>query len=282
VPLSVGDSELRIVPSVVAGPSGIKEGTPLLFHWRWYYHVPSLPLWALIVLLLIVPKTNRDRRAWLILIPLVVVLLAWQMPFRLLSASDGTTAAFGFPIVTGVMAWCMVWLLAFHLGNRPFFLALAVMLAVGLLSYYSHFGADEGLGSLNYLIPYGLCAFIPLAAMTYTGHLCRKNYSQSRFLGRLIVWNILVGMGALLAFVVIVISITTLVVRQIDLGQMIFLVIYAIVASIILGGILYVLNLPFLVLAFKNPFYMERLKKLFHVQSECSQESLPPEKEDPA
>jgi hypothetical protein len=59
-------------------------------------------------------------------------------------------------------------------------------------------------------------------------------------------------------------------------------VIYAIVASIILGGILYVLNLPFLVLAFKNPFYMERLKKLFHVQSECSQESLPPEKEDPA
>ena len=42
------------------------------------------------------PKANRDRQTWLILIPLGVVLLAWRMPTRLLSMPDGITETPGF------------------------------------------------------------------------------------------------------------------------------------------------------------------------------------------
>ena len=70
----MGNSELRIVASQDIGPLGAKDGSPVTFPWRWYYSVPTLPLWALIVLLLVVPKANRHRQAWLILIPLGVVL----------------------------------------------------------------------------------------------------------------------------------------------------------------------------------------------------------------
>ena len=103
-------AELRIVPSQDLGQLGPRDGPPVVFHWRWWYHVPSLPLWAILLLLLVVPKANRHRQAWLILIPLGLVLLVWRMPATLFSLPDGATETMGFFVVSLVMAWTMVWL----------------------------------------------------------------------------------------------------------------------------------------------------------------------------
>ena len=59
---------------------GPRDGPPVVFHWRWWYHVPTLPLWAIAVVLVGL-KANRHRQAWLILVPLGLV-------FRLAHAGD--------------------------------------------------------------------------------------------------------------------------------------------------------------------------------------------------
>lgn len=273
MPYSVGDSELRIVPSQDLGKLGPKEGTPVMFYWRWWYHVPTLPLWAIMLLLLVGLKANRHRQAWLILIPLGLVLVVWRMPAILLSVSDGTTESLGFFVVTGTMAWTMVWLLGHWLGGRhrnvTLLLAFATMLAVGLLSflsYYSHFGELEGLASSS--ITYGLCVLILLAAMTHTGYLCRKRFSPRRFLGWLIVSDILVAMGVLLSFAVfgVLVMMLNRPGPHFQVEQLVIPVIVAGVGSVFLGGILYLLNLPFLVLAFRCPFYRERFEKFFGIE----------------
>ena len=105
---NAGDGELRIVASHEIGGFGTSISQPVVVHWRWYYHVPTLPLWGLIALLLLVPKTNRRREAWLILVPLGLVLLVWRMPLALLGVADGSTEMTGFFVVTGAMAWSVV------------------------------------------------------------------------------------------------------------------------------------------------------------------------------
>ena len=272
MPLSVGDSELRIVPSLEVGSLGAKEGPSVVFHWRWYYHFPALPLWALILLLLIVPKTNRDRRAWLILIPLAVVLLVWRMPFRLLAASDATTETFGFFIITGTMAWSMVWLLGDWLAVRNRIVTFAVifvlMLAVGLLSYYSYYGITES--ALSMMIGYGMCIAVLLLGMTLTGRSCHKRFSRGRFFGWLAVWNCAAALGLVVVYDIFLM----LTIGAFQLHFFIVFTITMIIAMLNLGGVLYLANLPFLILAFKSPFYGERLERLFHVEREV-REDLP-------
>lgn len=239
------------------------------FQWRWYYHVPALALWALIVLLLVVPKANRHRQAWLILIPLAVVLIVWRMLAHLLSMSDDPsgTEGLGFYVVSATMAWSMVWLLGHWLASRfryvTFFLSLGMMLAIGLLSCYCHFADTDNRASL--LICYSICVVILLLATTLAGYFCRKKYSPRRFLGWLIVWNVLVAMGVLLPFVGIVTLVTTIMHPgpQLDVGGTVVTAVITVVVSIFLGGVLYLLNLPFLILAQKSPFYRERFESMF-------------------
>lgn len=275
MPFSVGDGELRIVPSVAS-----KDGLPLLFHWHWYYHVPSLSLWALILLLLVAPKANRDRQAWLILIPLVVILLVWRMPFRLLAASDATTETFGFFVVTGSMTWSMVWLLGHWLGNRPryavFFLALAVMLAAGLLSYSSYFGTIGFSDSITTFVCYGVCCAVLLLSMLRAGRLCREDCTAGRFCALLFLWIVLTTLGLMLLFAIIPLSFAILMTNgpQVSLFQLLLPLVFVAYASLFLTVTLYLVNLPFVILAFKSPFYRARLKEMFHFEedrSECNE-----------
>jgi hypothetical protein len=255
----------------------------VLFQWHWYYHTPALPLWAIILLLLVVPKANRHRQAWLILIPLGLVLIVWRMPATLLSMPGDAAEILGFFVVSTAMAWSTVWLLGHWLASRyrfiTFLLSLATMLAVGLLSYYSHFADGDNLVSL--LTSYGLGVGILLLAMGHTAYLCRKNYSPQRFLGRLIGSNVLVAMGLLLAFLVI----STLVMMvinprpQLDASDLMIPAIMTIVGSVFLAGILYLLNLPFLILAFKNPFYGTRFETLFRIEKDRTDLKSPPEQQ---
>ena len=231
----------------------------MLFHWRWYYHVPALPLWALIVLLLVVPKANRHRQAWLILIPLVLVLVVWRMPARLLSMSDGSAETLGFFVVSGALAWTVVWLLAHRLATRSrivtFFLIAGVMLAIGLLSYYCHF--EDGDGFLPLSIIFGACVAIFLLAMMITGSFCRKKYSPRRFLAWLIVWNGVVTFTLMMSYGALMMIV------EAELRHIGEFMLVAVLVTLFLASILYLINLPFLILAFKSPFYRERFESMF-------------------
>ena len=59
--------------SVEIPGQGTRVSQPIFVQGHWYNYLRSLPIWALIVFLLVVPKENRNRQAWLILIPLVLL-----------------------------------------------------------------------------------------------------------------------------------------------------------------------------------------------------------------
>ncbi|MGD0516953.1 MAG: hypothetical protein ABSA26_05395 [Thermoguttaceae bacterium] len=232
---------------------------PIFVQWRWYNYLRGLPIWALIVFFLVVPKENRNRQAWMILIPIGLLLGILYMPATSALMSPLTAEMVGFLIGTGVLAWSVVWLIGRWLGGgsrrRAFCIILGVMFAIGLLSCLCQFEGAEDLAPL--LIIYGLCIFDLLLAMMITGYFCRKKYTPQRFLGLLLLWTCAVAMGLAAAFGILVIVITF------DLQATAIIASVFIPLSLLLGGIIYLLNLPFLILAFNSHFYRKRLEQIF-------------------
>ena len=134
---------------------------PAVVDWHWYY--PALPMspWALIALLLVVPKANRNRQAWLILIPAVVVLILWRTTALLLDMGFESQQQMGCLVMAGTVGWTAVWLLGHWLGSRfktlTFLSIVAVMAAVGALSFFCcGEGDDSFLPLVIFAIYYGL------------------------------------------------------------------------------------------------------------------------------
>jgi len=204
----------------------------------------------------------------LIFIPLGLVLLVWRMPLTLLGVSDASTERIGFLAVSVTMAWTMVWLLGHWLkcSHRiaTFFLILGPMVTASLLSYYSHAKNIDW----NSITGYGFCVLVLLLAMMFNSHFCRKRCTPRQFLGWLILWNGLVAWLVMLTFFV-ALTATMLVIHpnsQLHVWElMASAAIIPAVESLTLGSSLYLLNLPFLILAFKSPFYRERFESLFGV-----------------
>jgi hypothetical protein len=259
----VAGGELRIVPTQELGQLGLLQGAPTLFRWHWCYHTATAPLWALILLLLVIPKANRNRQAWLILIPLVAVLALWHTFAVSLGMSAQSAQFLGILIVSGTMAWTAVWLLGHWLGSRygivTFFLIHAVMFAVGALSLYcSGEENSDVMPYFVYAVYYSFAVFGLVTAMMLAGRLCRKRFSPIRFGLWLLLWIGVVPVGTALS---IYLAYSMLAQQRPDRFVAGLMAIPTMAAF--LGGIVYLINLPFLILGLKNPFYRRRLEAMF-------------------
>ncbi len=235
----------------------------MYFPWRWWYRVPSLGLWALIGVLLVVRRANRRWQAWLVLVPPVVVLLLWQMLAALLEAlaSMPTSVAesFGFFVVSGVLGFTALWLLADWL-LRPSralasLVALAIMLAAGAVAYQGYFGA-ELTDNVYLLIPYGVSIVVLLAAIVLAA-ICSGSYRPVRFTAWLALWSVVGAVVAMLLTVGVVAIVNP---AEIPVGNLALLLLPVLVMGPIGGAILYVFSLPFMILAFNCPFYRKRFQ----------------------
>ena len=239
-----------------------------------------LPLWALLLSLLVLPKANRHRQAWLILIPLGVVLIVGRMLATLLGLPNEAVDTLGFLVVTGTMAWSMVWLLGHWLGrgNRivTLVLAVSVMLAVSLLSYRCGYQFDDADDLVEVLPCSLLVAILPLA-MLLTGFYCGAEFTPGRFRGWLFLWTIMATGGMVLSSIFVAVSMMIVMSGpgnsadvQCSLFSIIstFVPLFSIPVSLFVGSLVYLVNLPFLELAFKSPFYRDRFEKLFHIEKD--------------
>jgi hypothetical protein len=266
---------LSIVVSQAIGALGAEEGTPVPIHGRWYYHVPALPLWALILLLLVVPKANRHRQAWLILIPPMLLIALWQLLARLVSMPDESETT-GLLLLSLAVGWSAVWLLGHLLGRRSrivtFFLMLGLMLAIGVSYCNVYLSAEPG-DLRGELVGYGLAAALLLLPIMLAARSCRERYSPRRFLGRLLAWTLAIASVVPLGYAFTILSL--LIVGLAGWGAEIeplerplliwHPMIIMIVGALLATGALYLFHLPFLILAFKSPFYHERLEELFGI-----------------
>lgn len=251
------------------GKAGLNAASPAYCDWRWYYHVPSLALWGLIGLALVVPKENRTPQAWLILIPLFLVMVLWQMPARLFSLPPSAANPLGFMVNSVAMAWTVVWLLGGRLGNRrpraSFWKMFVAMSVVGAWAYVGEYGTAISSDVLVLLIPYGVCALALLSSMALARLFCRKTDRPGPFMAWLFLWMGFMSMAGMLLFAVIMTLATF------NVFMLLMFLISAAFASLFLTVILYLGNLPFMILAFKSPFYRERFRSTFGLEPKSGQ-----------
>jgi len=231
--------------------------------WRWWYQVPSLGLWALIALLLVVRSANRNRQAWLILIPPALVLVVSRMLAALLSMPALAAEMFGFLVVSGVLGFTAVWLLADWL-LRPSrvvasLVAVAIMLAAGAIAYQGYFGVAFS-EDLFLLIPYGLSVLVLLAAIVLSA-MCCGGYRPGRFMGWLALWSVVGAMLTMLISAVVVV-----IADPNARGEFVLVLFPILVVAPIWGGILYLISLPFMILAFNCPFYQKRFQEALRLE----------------
>jgi hypothetical protein len=262
VPLTAGVGPLRIVASQDLGAFGQVESEPVVVPWRWYYHFPLGILWVPLALLLFGVKENRKWRAWLILVAIFAVMIFWGMLVRLFQLqadqAEPTTLLFG----ALAMGWASVWLLAPWLARRRWFvgllLALGTMLVMGVLAYGVNYGIVRTGEPPIFLISYGAASFALVLAMALSGLCCRRHGRPALFMVWLFLWTLLGGGAGLL-----VLSVPVLMVMSGSGGEAIGMLVMAVVSSLIVGGFfgvaIYLTNVPFMILAFRNSLYRGRL-----------------------
>ncbi len=259
--------ELKIVPSADIGELGPEEGTAVVYHWKWYYSVPALLLWAVLVLAIVLVKANRNPHALLILVPLLIVNLLWFGFLKLFHFASVTRVQFDSLFASYTVGITVLWLLAHKLGNRnrfvTFLLALVVMTVVslvGAISYNMSF-SDETT-QVSFLLV--VLAFTMLFGFVLAAWRCRKRYSGLRFMLCLGVWTIAVGIVSLLSFFVIAVVIWSLAGGSLPPYS---ILIQVFIVGLIFGVCLYVIVFPYMILALRSSFFRERFYACLRLKS---------------
>jgi hypothetical protein len=272
--LTIGNSELSIIASHDLPRQGLRTSKPVVVDWRWYYHLPALAFWALALPLLAVVKQNRQRQAWAILLAPLVVIVASRMLTSLFSVPSGPAETFAMFLTTLATAWTIVWLLGPWLaevrGGAAFLIALAMMYLVGLLSYLACFGMAYHKNLPPLAACYTLAVFGLLLPMLLARRSCRTVYSRSRFMTWLLLWMGLTMTGCML----LLDAAMTLITAAAGEGAVADLFIAAVPSAVfgVASAIaLYVVNLPFMVVALRTDFYRERFFRVLRLKGPADQ-----------
>ena len=268
--MQAGAGQLTVIASQELGQFGTAETASVPFSWRWYYHTPSLPIWGLLLALLILVRGNHTWQAWLILIPPLLVMLIWRMFARLVSLPPSAAEPLGNMFVALAGAWGIVWLLGHWLAARhsvvAFLSVLAVMLLVGGASYLSVHGAVTGEDLAIWSMVFGTGSVALLTAMSLSGWLCHREYRPGRFMAWLALWVVVLPMVCLPILAVVSALFTAGGVVEF-FGFLLAMLIGSLLGALIIGAMVYALNLPFMFLAVRCPLYRNRFCDVFRMSA---------------
>ena len=202
-------------------------------------------------------KANRNRRALLILIPLLILSLLWIGFKKVMSFPTSSEMIFDQIVYSLIVGIAVVFLLGHKLGGRnrfvTFLLASGVMAGVLAVCAISNFGIEfsrEMLGAVIYFISLALPM---LLSVVLAGWRCRKRYSSLHFMLWLAVCIWVVSVTFVLAYFVIFMVIMS------DIGLSVSkLTIIILMSSLVISVFSYVILLPYMILAFRSSFFRER------------------------
>jgi hypothetical protein len=255
------------------GGLGPHESEPVPLEWQWYYHFPSFAGWALIVALLWLIKENRSRQAWLILIPFLLlseILRPWtESILRTLSSRAEQT--YGLPLQWLVVVWTAVWLTSPWLARRrPAVAFVGVLMCAAIVGIVAEFCLHQTMYVNELQVPYFVGLHVSQAiywigisalslAFVLSSLCCRKRYGPTRFLVWLALWlsiGVAVGMIG---------EVVWMAWKNGRLASLPYRLPRVALVSVCMAGLLYVLNLPFMILAFRCPMYGDRFRKLLRL-----------------
>lgn len=257
---------MRIVPAISSsediGSLGIKKGTATIYPWKWYYSAPALGSWIVLALVILLVRDNRDPRVLLIFIPIFLIRLLWSLFLPILGVPSSVLVVFGMLVDALVAGIAVLWLLAYKLGNRnrfvSFLLALIVLVAATIVAIMSYQAWLSGV-DFEILVVQALGIVTMLLVFVLAGWRCRKRYGPWRFMLWLALWTMVISLVGMSTFFLISVRPS-----GIELIQQIPEVL---VAGLIFAVCIYMLNLPFMILAFVTPFFRERFYAYFHLKS---------------
>ncbi len=275
VPLTVFSGPLRIVASADLGEMGHRQSQPVLVEWHWYDQLSDFTGWALIGVLLVLVRENRNRQALMILIPFVFLSeILWPWIAYLLALLSVDPSQIHYPYQWLLVAWTALWLLSPWLARfRPAVTIGLALLLAAVVGAVAEFGLSELSGFTPALMNYSILIVALLLAFVLSGLCCRRNYTPGRFLLWLVPWLIVgVALGAIAELV----RLYAYAYGRVSLPPITQLLPGLIVSSLCFAGMLYLFSLPFLYLAFRSALYGERFHKLLRLP-----EYVPPAKTAP-
>jgi len=244
------------------GGLGAKEGAPATYFYTPASLGPQVLPWAAILLLLLL-KPNRTGRAWWIWLPLLCIPaiehgLMPQMNFLPSEPTNMFCQIFD-SLAFGIAA---VWLLSPYLQDRVRFLAFLKMLvatagfsAVAFLVQQDWLEEHLVFGGLIFIC---VGALVLMGALSLAGLICRRRYLPLR----LLLWLFVLILGGWL-----VIAGPFAILMSASGGGGEWLEFLTVVVA--LAALTFVIGLPFLILAFANAFFGERLKTLLQLGREA-------------
>ncbi|HUT47082.1 MAG TPA: hypothetical protein VMX36_12410 [Sedimentisphaerales bacterium] len=257
---------MRIVPAIDSsddiGNLGIKEGTATIYPWKWYYSAPALGLWIILALVILLVRDNRDPRVLLIFIPIFLVRLLWSWFQPILGAPSEVLEVFRVLIDALAVGIAVLWLLAYKLGNRNRFvsllLALVVLVAATIVAIVSYQAWLSGAAFAIFVIQ-ALGIVTMLLVFVLAGWRCRKRYGPWRFMLWLALWTMVISLVAIITYFLISVGPSG--------EELIQQIPQVLLVGLIFAICVYVLNLPFMILAFTTPFFRRRFYAYFHLKS---------------
>jgi hypothetical protein len=267
---------LSLVATLDLGGLGPHKSEPVPVEWQWYYHLPSFAGWALIGLLLVLVKENRTLQAWTILIPFLLlseILWNWIERLLLLFMPAGAMDHTGHSLQWFLVAWTALWLISPWLARVPRLLSFVLAAAVvALIGIGAQFAVDRRVHLSLTLTDYGVLAYSLLLAIALGRMSCRKRYSPRRFLAWLVPWMIVgasVGIAGEIA--------ATLLPQYLaGRGPPFFLLLPRLaIGCLCVAAIIYVLNLPFMILVFRVPEYRKRFENVLRLPPRACPAAVP-------
>jgi hypothetical protein len=248
---------LKFVASSDIGDLGPSQGLEVFYKWRWYHSIPSLALWLVLVAAMIVIKANRTPRILLIFVPLLIVSILWFLLIQMMGfRSYADIEMFNMIFNSLVAGITFLWLLVPKLGRfNPwvvFFLSFTLIVMLFVIGIVSYLGIGFSKDSAVAFLILFMLALAMLLGFVLAGWRCRKRYGTVRFTLSLAVWMVFVCLVSMIVFYVIAFMI-----QQVPISIIRLSLIAATVGSV-LGLCLYVINLPYMILAMSNSFFRER------------------------
>lgn len=249
--------ELRIVPLAEIGKLGPNKGETVTFTWKWYYSGANLILWATLLLVIGLSKSNRNRTAMLVFVPVCITVIVWTILRRVLPLDSVIEEMFTIALYCLVVGIGIVWLWGDWIGRRG--TRMRILCVLGILN------AVGALGFLGYkvevtsnLIPFMLLmvclSTIHVMGLLLACRMCRRNgYGYGRQFKGWLALGTIAGAPAVMILFAVVVCLTVEEIR--DLPEAVLM---ALVIGTVFGFTVYLINQLFLGILLKSPVYRSR------------------------
>lgn len=244
---------------------GSDEGTAAFYNWRFYYSLPGLAVWFVLILAFIIPKSNRDRRVLLILIPLAIVYFLWFLLKWATYMPSSESYQFGAVFNSIAVGLTVLWLISYKLqdfnGFIRFFLAFGLMIFIsflGIITYFPQFSEQTYIFLM-------FCVFVSVAmllSVSIATKLCKRQYRPVVFMLWLAVSMIVCFIFSIYSFI----GVGMIILRS-GPSNIMETIVQVLLIALFMGFIAYIFNLPYFILGFVNPFFRERFCLLLRIKA---------------